>query len=112
MSPPFMERSPDSIAMPLHDMTTLICKMNIPTENFTWRHYPLVDPTRPNATLNLANAVYKEVPSKYIRSDNLTTEVQITVSIIQQTTSFPLSCISVITKVTILFQNTHIKIKF
>lgn len=48
--------------MPLDDETTLICEINVPPDNFTWRFYPILDSSKPNEPLNLGTARYVEIP--------------------------------------------------
>lgn len=59
-----MIRSPDSVAMPLNDETTLTCEMNLKPDNFTWRHYPLLNASDPSAPINFGSAPFAELPFK------------------------------------------------
>lgn len=74
-----MLSTPEPVAMPLYDETTLICELNLKPDNFTWRHYPIEDPRLP---INLAKSPYRELPREQHKEERKRSELRISVCII------------------------------
>lgn len=74
----YMVSTPEPVAMPLGDETTLICELNLKPDNFTWRHYPLLNPRLP---INLATSPYRELPRQQHKEERKRSELRISVSV-------------------------------
>lgn len=72
----YMVSTPEPVAMPLYDETTLICELNLKPDNFTWRHYPIQDPRVP---INLSKSPFRELPREQHKEERKRSELRISV---------------------------------